>query len=68
VGDQTLLRLLAGLRDQLEHHDKTGVQPPIRGGELFTIDDGKIADSRLHGDTFRAADHADVVTIERDSP
>jgi hypothetical protein len=34
VGDQTLLRLLSGLRNQLEHHDKTGAKVQICGSDV----------------------------------
>jgi hypothetical protein len=66
VGDQTLLRLLAGFRDQLEHHDKTGVNVPVGGGELFTVEDGKITDRGLHGEMLGGGDHVDVTAIGRE--
>jgi hypothetical protein len=66
VGDQTLLRLLAGFRDQLDHHDKTGVKVSVRGGEMFTVEDGKITDRDLHGEILGGDDHVDVAAIGRE--
>jgi hypothetical protein len=62
-GDQTLSRLLAGLRDQIERHDKTGVGKPTGSNELFAVVDGKIADSGLHAEILGDHNHADVTAI-----
>ena len=40
-GDQTLQRLLAGFRDQLERHQKTGLGTAAAKGELVTVMAGK---------------------------
>jgi hypothetical protein len=66
AGDQTLKRLLAGFRDQIERHDNTDVGKPIGNGELFTVVDGKVTDRDLHGEILGDDNHADVSETGRE--
>jgi hypothetical protein len=50
AGDQTLQRLLAGFRDQLERHQKTGLNGASVAAEFVSVINGKVSDAHLDGE------------------